>query len=101
MSYNIRKKTCNECLKDKTLRQFQKHPQMKDGHLNQCKECVSDYMKRYRDKKKISKKHTYKKHYQSAPVAVSAYVPKRRYTRRIKPWYIRATSYVARVFCLL
>lgn len=33
-------KTCFRCLKEKSLDDFYKHPDMADGHLGKCKECT-------------------------------------------------------------
>lgn len=42
-------KTCSKCRQIKTLREFSKNCTQKDGYCNQCKECVSEYIKKYRE----------------------------------------------------
>jgi hypothetical protein len=51
-------KTCFKCNKKKKLNLFHRHPKMKDGHLNKCKECVIAYTKNYycKNNDKIKKK---------------------------------------------
>lgn len=38
------KKRCISCHKIKSLEDFHKHSEMKDGHLNKCKPCVRKYV---------------------------------------------------------
>jgi len=51
-------KVCKDCHKEKELYEFPKHKQMKDGHLNQCKVCKNDYLRKYGEgnKEKLSEK---------------------------------------------
>lgn len=39
-------KVCFKCQKRKPLGRFYAHPQMADGHLNKCKTCTKDDVKR-------------------------------------------------------
>lgn len=41
-------KTCRRCSTSKPLTEFYVHSQMKDGHLNVCKECVKTRVKKHR-----------------------------------------------------
>lgn len=41
-------KTCFCCQQSKPLSEYYKHPQMGDGHLNKCKECVKKYAIKHR-----------------------------------------------------
>lgn len=38
-------KPCICCGKTKSLSEFHAHPKMRDGHLNKCKICVSEYVR--------------------------------------------------------
>ena len=41
-------KICKDCGAEKPLDEYHKHNRMKDGHLNKCKQCVCDRVKRHR-----------------------------------------------------
>lgn len=41
-------KVCNKCGEEKEISLFHKHKYMKDGHLNACKSCTSEYSKNRR-----------------------------------------------------
>ena len=51
-------KVCKDCHREKELDEFPKHKQMKDGHLNQCRMCKNDYIRKYGqdNKEKLSEK---------------------------------------------
>jgi hypothetical protein len=44
-------KTCIGCVKEKPIAEFHFHKQMKDGYLNKCKQCCSEWTKQYRAKR--------------------------------------------------
>jgi len=46
----IRSKKCFKCNTVKPLEDFYKHPQMRDGHVNKCKECNKNDVTSHRNK---------------------------------------------------
>lgn len=51
-------KVCFKCGKIKSIDEFYKHPKMKDGHFNKCKECAkyaSKHSKNYKTKSCVYK----------------------------------------------
>ena len=64
-------KICFKCNRMLPISEFYKHPQMKDGTLNKCKQCAkSDVRKNYREK--LDKYHEYETHRNSTLNAISA-----------------------------
>lgn len=56
-------KKCFKCNKNKELKEFYKHPQMPDGHVNKCKDCnKADVRKNYAEKRE--EKRAYDSHRQ-------------------------------------
>lgn len=43
-------KTCRTCGREKPITEYYTHPQMGDGHLNICKECVKSNVRTRREK---------------------------------------------------
>lgn len=43
-------KTCRKCQRVLNLNDFGTSARYKDGHLAQCKQCVKEYMREYREK---------------------------------------------------
>jgi hypothetical protein len=50
------KKICSKCNEEKELSEFHKKKNMKDGHRNECKECVKGIQKKYKEDPKFIKK---------------------------------------------
>lgn len=56
-------KSCFKCGVEKPLSEYYKHPQMKDGHLNKCKDCTKEAVKQNR----VSKEGYYKNYDRNRP----------------------------------
>ena len=66
MSPTPKKKICRKCGDEKSLSDFDKHPKMKDGHLNHCKKCQHKLSKKYRQTEKgkmVVTRHNLKRGY--------------------------------------
>jgi hypothetical protein len=50
MEPKMETKECRECGKEKEIDEYYVNLEMKDGHLNKCKECVKERIRRYREK---------------------------------------------------
>lgn len=48
-----KKKVCRVCGKEKPLSEFHANSKAKDGHLNRCKACCSEYWKKYSASKNL------------------------------------------------
>ena len=59
-------KMCKWCHQVKPLDEFPKHPQMADGHINQCKTCRNEWHNKHRQKPEVKEKR--KTEYQNPEV---------------------------------
>lgn len=60
------RKECFKCNTVKTLSEFYKHPGMKDGHLNKCKECNKvDNIKNWNNKREEKREYDFNRHHYS------------------------------------
>lgn len=51
MSEVLQSKRCFRCGETKPLSEFYRHPEMKDGHINKCKQCTRDDVNENRKKR--------------------------------------------------
>lgn len=87
-------KVCIKCGKEKELECFYAHPQMKDGHLNSCKECV----KKASNKNRMDKAEYYKNydrnrvHLKKRVLARKKYYEDNKNTKKYKESHYLATK---------
>lgn len=66
-------KTCRVCNKDKNFNSFYKNNSLKDGYINECKDCYSQREKIYRNKNRHYIKKWHKDHYKDNVKEIKTY----------------------------
>lgn len=56
-------KTCFKCRKIKPLSDYYRHPKTADGHLNKCKECPKEDMRRHRRESNAPREYDKRRYY--------------------------------------
>lgn len=96
---------CRDCKKKKALREYYVHKQMGDGHLNKCKDCVKDRIRRYWDDgrgKEVDKKRQQKPARKEWQRLYSAKMRKKHYKKsqcRIRFWNEYAKGMIEKLPC--
>lgn len=91
----IRVKTCFKCNVEKPITQFYKHPGMRDGHLNKCKDCAKKDSTSHRNDN-LDKVREYDRERAKLPARVKAAAAQARKWRHEDSRRSRAHSAVAR-----
>ena len=84
---NMQEKTCRICKELKNISHFHKKKDTKDGHRNECKECVKEIQKKYKEKpdfKEKRKKYDKKRYEQNKELRL----------KQKKEWYYKNHEYV-------
>ena len=88
LCYNSIMKTCKKCKNTLPIDQFSVHKQMKDGHLNKCKECAKKDSAEWRvknpEKIKEGSDRYYKEHKEQVYKTVSEWQSKNR--EKVNNW---------------
>lgn len=61
-------KTCNKCKKTLPIEEFYRHPNTKDGHLNECKQCTKEYAAKKRRERAVPSRQKYARKYSKSDI---------------------------------
>ena len=84
----MEKKVCSKCKEEKEICEFGTDKTKKSGYKSQCKKCINITSNKYRllnsDKIKLSRKKTYKKHFNKISIKKKEYDKKNKINHNLK-----------------